>query len=321
VVLRVGACGVCGSDIPRVFVQGTYRFPLIPGHELAGTVVETSEGVDPALVGRAATVFPLVPCRACAMCAIGEYAQCVDYDYLGSRCDGGFAEYARVPVRNLLPLPEGISIEEGAMTEPAAVAVHALRQAGVDIGDTVLVLGAGPLGLLVAMWAQAWGAARVLLTDIDPHKLEFARALGFSHVFNAREEDVAAAVNDVKKGGADLVVEASGSAAAFEQCMVAARTFGRVVLLGNPEGEMRLSQNAYWAILRKQLKLFGSWNSSYSDPARNEWQLALDFMAAGKLNVKPLITHRVSLEELFPALVRMRDRTVFSSKLMVVNAP
>ncbi len=319
VLLRVGACGVCGSDIPRVFTKGTYRFPTIPGHELAGTVTEAGPDVDPGLVGRQAAVFPLIPCRKCSMCEIGEYAQCTDYDYLGSRCDGGFAEFVRVPAWNLLFLPEGVSVEDGAMTEPAAVAVHALRQAGIDVGDRLLILGAGPIGLMVGMWAKAWGAGKVLLVDIDPEKLEFARKLGFEHVCNPQEDDLAAWVQDLTGVGADLVIEASGSSVALEQSMLTAKVFGNVVLMGNPEGNMSLSQQAYWAILRKQLKLHGTWNSSYSPISRSEWQLTLDFMASGKLDVKPLITHRVGLDTLFDRLVAIRDRTEFSSKVLYVN--
>lgn len=320
VLLRVGACGVCGSDIPRVFTKGTYRFPTIPGHELAGVVTEAGAHVDPSLVGKAAAVFPLIPCRKCPMCEIGEYAQCTDYDYLGSRCDGGFAEYVRVPVWNLLFLPDGVSVEEAAMTEPAAVAVHALRQAGIDIGDRVLILGAGPIGLMVGMWARAWGAGKVMLVDIDPQKLEFAQSLGFTDICNSAEDDLAAWVKDLTDEGADLVIEASGSTVALEQCMLTAKVFGNVVLMGNPAGDMCLSQQAYWAILRKQLKLHGTWNSSYSKIARSEWQLTLDFMASGRIDVKPLITHRVGLDGLFDRLKSIRDRTEFSNKVLYLNA-
>ena len=320
VLLRVGACGVCGSDIPRVFTKGTYTFPTIPGHELAGVVAEVGGGVDPSFAGKKAAVFPLIPCRKCPMCEIGEYAQCTDYNYLGSRCDGGFAEYVRVPVWNLLFLPEGVSVVEAAMTEPAAVAVHALRQAGIDIGDRVLILGAGPIGLMVGMWAQAWGAGKVMLVDIDLQKLEFAKSLGFTDTCHCGEDELAAWVKDLTDEGADLVVEASGSPVALDQCMIAAKVFGNVVLMGNPEGNMNLSQQAYWAILRKQLKLHGTWNSTYSKIARSEWQLTLDFMASGKLDVKPLITHRVGLDGLFDRMKAIRDRAEFSNKVLCVNS-
>jgi len=320
VLLRVGACGVCGSDIPRIFSKGTYRFPTIPGHEFAGTVAAVGKGVDPRLAGSRAAVFPLLPCRECGPCSVGAFAQCENYDYLGSRSDGAFAEYVRVPVWNLLPLPPDLSLEEAAMVEPAAVAAHALRRASVELGDSVLIFGAGPIGLLTALWAKASGAAKILLVDIDVERLRFARKIGLLHLLDASKAGVSEWVRKkTEEQGADIVVEASGSAAALEQAMLCARTFGKVVLLGNPGGPMALSQDAYWAILRKELTLTGSWNSSFNDVPRNEWKLAIDYMAAGKLDVKPLITHRVPLEGLWDHLLLMRDRTTFSNKIMFVN--
>lgn len=129
VLIRIKASGICGSDIPRIFTKGTYRFPTIPGHEFAGQIVAVSEDADRQLVGRKVAVFPLLPCMKCEACQIGEYAQCKDYNYFGSRCNGGFAEYIAVPIWNLVMVPDSLSYEAAAMAEPAAVAIHALRQA------------------------------------------------------------------------------------------------------------------------------------------------------------------------------------------------
>ena len=318
--VRVAACGVCGSDIPRVFEKGTYRFPLIPGHEFAGVVDAVGEGVSPARIGQRAAVFPLIPCMRCAMCAVGAYAQCADYDYLGSRCDGAFAEYVVAPEWNLVPVPEGLSLEEAAMCEPAAVAAHALRQAKLDLGATVAIFGAGPIGLMLAQWAKAWGAARVMLLDVDPEKLNFANALGYEFTCNPREEDAVAWVRRHAPLGADVVVEGSGSAAAFEQTVQCAKPFGAVVLMGNPAGAMTLSQKAYWAILRGELRVLGTWNSSFAELRGNEWKMSLDAMAAGRIDVKPLISHRTGPDGLLDHMVMMRDRKGFFNKVMMVNA-
>jgi L-iditol 2-dehydrogenase len=319
VLVKVGACGVCGSDIPRVFSTGTYYFPTIPGHELAGEVVVAGPNTDRALIGRKVAIFPLIPCRHCPYCEIGEYAQCINYNYLGSRCDGGFAELVRAPEWNLVPVPEGLPVEHAAMVEPAAAALHALRQGGVDIGDTVAIYGAGPIGVMLGMWAESWGAGKVLLVDIDQRRVDFARALGFEHTFNSREGDPVSWINEQTDLGADLVIEGSGSAKALEQVLLSARPFADVVLMGSPAGEMTLSQDAYWAILRKQLSVRGTWNSSYSSLPRNEWELTLQCMANGKFDVAKLITHRVGLDGLVDSLVMMRDRTEFSNKVMYVG--
>lgn len=320
VLLRVAACGICGSDIPRIFTKGTYDFPTIPGHEFSGVVEEAAPGVDPGLVGSRVAVFPLLPCRDCALCAAGAYAQCENYRYLGSRCDGAFAEYVTVPAWNLLRIPDTLTFEEAAMVEPAAVALHALRRASVDMGDSVLIFGAGPIGLMLGMWARAWGARKVLLIDIDVERLRFAKSVGFTHLLDGRDADVPEWVKQKTGHGADVVVEGSGSTAAFEQCVLSARPFGAVVLMGNPQGGMGLSQQAYWAVLRNELRVLGTWNSSFAEMPRNEWKLALACMASGELDVKPLITHRTDLEGLWDHLVMMRDHSAFFSKVMLLNA-
>ena len=322
VLLRIRACGVCGSDIQRVWEKGTYSFPTIPGHEFSGSVVEAGSEAERHLIGSKAAVFPLLPCMHCEACAIGEYAQCTDYNYFGSRCDGGFAEYISIPVWNLIPVPESLSYEEAAMAEPAAVALHALRRAGVKIGDSVAIFGAGPIGLMLASWAKLMGAQRAILIDIDVRKLEFARTMGFEDVINSLTEDAVDAVMRITNGrGADCAVEGAGASIALEQCLKCTRMFGTVVAMGNPLKEMTLSQKAYWALLRKQLNLCGTWNSSYSDIPMNDWKVSIRSMAEGKLNVRPFITHRLGLEQCPDALVMMRDKTEFYNKVMIeINA-
>lgn len=314
--LKISACGICGSDIPRVFEKGTYRFPLIPGHEFSGVVDKVGPDVDECLMRRSMAVFPLIPCRHCEQCAIGAVAQCENYDYLGSRRDGGFAEYVCVPVQNLVPVPPGLNMEEAALVEPAAVALHALGRLTPTTGSSVLVMGAGPIGLMLAMWAEISGAKRVLLCDVDQAKLDFAKKQGFELLCNPRMRGSVAKWLDGAIGhGADLVFDASGSAASVEECMMAARTFGRVVLVGNPASEMALSQSAYGAILRKELQIAGAWNSS----PRTDWPLTLSFMAEQRLKFSPLITHRVRLEQLPEALRMMRDKLEFFVKVMYVQ--
>lgn len=318
VLLRVKACGVCGSDFSRIFGHGAHRLPLIPGHEFSGVVEELAEGVDEKWQGKRVAVFPLIPCRRCAMCSVGEYAQCAAYDYLGSRSDGAFAEYVVVPTWNLLPIPDQVSFEEAAMMEPAAVALHALRLGGLTGGMSVVIFGAGPIGLLLAHWAKALGCTTVCLVDIDPLRLDYAKCLGFFDLFDAREDGIVSRLLDKTGGGADLVIEGSGSSAAFEQTMQAARPFGTVVLMGNPLGEMKLSQQAYWAIMRKQLHVRGTWNSSYGESSHNDWATTLDFLAAKKLCVCHLVTHRPTLEELPTLLKSVVTREVFTCKVMAL---
>jgi L-iditol 2-dehydrogenase len=321
ILVRVGFCGVCGSDIPRVFVKGTYSFPTVCGHEFAGTVAARGPGVGELEVGEPVTVFPLLWCGRCPACEEGKYAQCHDYDYLGSRSDGAFAEYVAAPRRNVLRVPEGVSLEQAAMTEPAAVALHAVRRAGgAHPGDAVAVFGAGPIGLLVAQWARAMGAGPVVLFDIVGEKLALARRLGFSHTHDSGRDDPPAVLASLTGGqGVHLSVEAAGVPATLVAALAAARRGGRVVLLGNPSSDARLPAGLLSQLMRREVGFFGSWNSDYSTSGGgdDDWRAALRAMASGKIDVLPLVTHRVPLERSFEAMQMMRDGREFFAKVLV----
>ena len=320
VLVQIGYCGVCGSDIPRVFVKGTYHFPTICGHEFAGTVAEVGAGVDDFRHGDHVAVFPLLWCGKCEPCEKGQYVQCVDYDYLGSRSDGGFAEYVVAPRQNLVRVPDGVSLEEAAMTEPAAVALHALRRAGgCSVGDTVAVFGVGPIGLMVAQWARAMGANRIILCDIVPEKLALAGGLGFTHMVNGRLTDPVGAIESMTDGaGAHLCVEAAGVPQTTSQALQAVRRGGRMVLLGNPSADVTLPAALLSQAMRREVTIFGTWNSEYSaSGGDDDWRAALDAMASKMLDLLPLITHRVPLSNGAYALRMMRDGSEFCSKILI----
>jgi len=320
VLVRVGFCGVCGSDIPRVFVKGTYHFPTVCGHEFAGTVAAAGPGVDGYQPGDRVAVFPLLWCGRCEPCEKGQYVQCVDYDYLGSRSDGGFAEYVVAPRQNLVRVPDGVTLEEAAMTEPAAVALHALRRAGgCSVGDAVAVFGVGPIGLMVAQWARAMGASRVILCDILPNKLALAERLGFTDTVNSRETDAVRAIEDKTGGaGAHLCIEAAGVPQTTNQALKSVRRGGRMVLLGNPSADVTLPASLLSQAMRREVTLFGTWNSEYSAVGGDDdWRAALEAMASKKLDLIPLITHRVSLASGADALRMIRDGSEFSSKVLI----
>lgn len=320
VLVKVAFCGVCGSDIPRVFVKGTYHFPTVCGHEFSGTVAECGEGVTGLSVGDKVTVFPLLWCGTCSACEQGHFARCINYDYLGSRSDGAFAEYVVAPHRNVLLLPQGVSLEEGAMTEPAAVALHALKQGGgCSAGELAVVFGAGPIGLIVAQWARALGASQVALFDLLPEALALAYKLGFKHAFNSRDHDPAETVRKLSGGrGADLCVEAAGVPATMKAALSVAGNGARVVLLGNPSGDVTLPAALISQVMRREVKVCGTWNSSYSAAGNNDdWHAVLAAIAAGTIKLAPLITHRLRLEQAMDGLCLMRDRAQFISKILI----
>lgn len=309
-LIRVRACGICGSDLPRIFGDIAYFYPLIPGHEFSGEVTATGSSEDEEWVGKSVVVYPLLPCRRCPYCELGQYELCEDYGYLGSRQNGAFAEYVVAPVANLLPLPQSLSFEEGALTEPAAVALHAVRQAGKILGESAGVFGLGPVGLLVGMWLKASGVRKLIGYDTDERKFPLARSMGFDvtlypSFFPADPE------------GIDLVVEASGNPQALVDALKLVRKRGKVVLLGNQEGVVSLSPEDFSRILRKELTVLGSWNSSFAF-LDSDWKKVLDLAGSRRVSFAPLISHRVRLEEAPAFLLGMRERRIPYVKVVLI---
>lgn len=304
-LLRVGGCGICGSDIPRIFELGTsnQHYPLTIGHELGGTIVAVGEAADKPLLGKRGAVFPLIPCRKCAPCLSASYAMCEDYDYLGSRSDGGFAQFCIVPsawhfVESKNP---ATSMDALGMVEPCTVAQHAVRKSNLRPGYSVLILGAGPIGIMAARWARLFGAEPVALVDVVEEKAAFARARG-EIVFNSRTQDVAEEFKKLTGGSlADVVIEGTGIAVGHAADL--AKPFGTVVLLGNPHRDTVIALKQHSNILRKELLLTGVWNSHFAATPVNEWTYTVSMLDAGKMQVEDLITHRASLDEL-PGLCR-----------------
>ncbi len=304
-LLRVSACGICGSDIPRVYEQGTSngKYPLTIGHEFSGTIVAAGEKADPALLGARCTVFPLIPCRRCNACLMGNYAMCSHYDYLGSRRDGGFAEYVKIPSRWHLVISRNpdISLDTLCMTEPACVAQHAIRKSGLTAGQSVVIYGAGPIGILAARWASVFGAGHVLLADVEDGKVAFAKELGLEAV-NALKTDPAGRIAAMNGGRpADAAIEGTGAGSALEGCIRCVKASGSIVMLGNPHGDTVIDLQAHGMILRKELRISGTWNSNFSPYPINEWEYTVRMMDEKKLRTDDLITHRSKLDDL-PAL-------------------
>lgn len=318
--VRIGFCGVCGSDIPRCFEKGTYHFPTIPGHEFAGTIDQLGEGVTGWQIGDRVAVFPLLWCGQCSACEIGKYAQCLDYDYLGSRSDGGFAEYVIAPARNLLLVPGNVSLEAASMTEPAAVALHAIRRANRPVfGATIAIFGAGPIGLLVAQWARAMGASRVLLFDLIPAKLELARRIGFTDVYDSKQHDAQKIIAEhTANEGVHIAIEAAGVPATLNTAIAATRRGGATVILGNPSADVTIPTKLISQAMRREIDLAGTWNSDYSPTGNNDdWHTVMNAFATAQVDPMPLVTHNVPLAKAIPALEMMRDRKTFFAKVLI----
>ena len=319
VLLKVRACGICSSDIDRVYKTGTYHFPTIPGHEFAGEIVEVGEGVDAAYLGKRAAVFPLLPCFECESCKNELYVHCSHYGYFGSRQDGAFAEYLAVPLWNIIPFDDTLPFSEAALCEPTAVAMHACDKATITPDTHVAVIGSGTIGIIIALRAQQLGAKSVTLVGTRDKKLDFVHEMGITSTVNSSKEDVPEVITARTDGrGADVVFECVGTSDSVESSVLTAAKSGQVVVVGNPAGDMTMPRNSYWKILRNELTLTGMWNSSYNSQV-NDWKTALDFMAHGSADFSKLVTHAFDLSEHEAAFDAVRDRDTFTIKVMLTN--
>ena len=317
VLLRVKAAGNCGSDLQRIMVEGTHVFPCVPGHEFSGEIAEIGNKVNSFKIGDKVTAYPLISCMRCEWCRQGEYNLCEDYDYLGSRCDGAFAEYIKVPGSNLIKLPRQVGFEEAAMTDPACVALHGIKRAGgIRIGESVAILGTGPIGMLACQWAKAMGAGKVIAVDIIEDKLKTARNLGADTCINANREDMVERVTEETKGkGVNLVMEIAGSLATQKASLLIAAKRGRVVHIARSYSDVLLPDEVYSKIFRKELEIYGAVNSNFS-PLDNEWKTTLKFMASGAIKTKPLISHRIKLKDIAETFKKMYQRKMIYNKII-----
>lgn len=322
VLLEVKAAGICGSDIPRIYTNGTYHFPTIPGHEFSGIVVQVGKDVDIKWLNKRVGLFPLIPCKECGPCQKKQYEMCKVYSYLGSREDGGYAEYVTVPVENLVELPNTVSYEAAAMMEPMAVAVHAMRRMDVQPGESVAICGLGTIGLLLLMFLQEAGITNILVVGNKDFQKETVLELGISEdsYCDSRAQDVEKWILDKTCGaGIDVFFECVGKNETVIQAINSTIPGGKVMLLGNPHSDMNFQQNVYWKILRNQLTLRGTWNSSYIDEEKDDWHYVLNKVAEGKVQPECLITHKLRFEELEKGLKIMRDKTEDYVKVMIVR--
>ena len=279
VLVQVKAVGICGSDIPRIYQNGTYRHPLIPGHEFSGVAVKSGSAADTALEGQRVGVFPLIPCKECPPCRKKQYEMCRNYSYLGSRRDGGFAEYVAVPEENLVRLPDHVSFEAAAMLEPMAVAVHAMRRVKAGGSDRIAICGVGTIGLLLYLFLKEAGMEQVYVFGNKDFQKQTLLKLGLREEFycDIRENDTDQWLMERTEGvGADVFFECVGRNETLVQALNQTAFGGRIMLVGNPFGDVNLEKSVYWKILRNQLTVMGTWNSSFTHEMSDDWNYVME---------------------------------------------
>ena len=317
VLLKIRACGICSSDYDRVYKTGTYHFPTIPGHEFCGEIVAVGNGVKKELIGQRAVVFPLLPCRKCLSCKEEHFAQCANYNYFGSRCDGAFAEYIAVPLWNCQFFSNSLDFDVAALCEPASVAFHAVRLGNISKGQTVCIVGTGTIAILCGIWAQKKGA-RVIFIGRNTRKKEFLEQIGF-HECLLDVDGLDDALKQITNGqGVDVALECVGSERALEKSILSLKQRGTLILIGNPDGNKSINKNIYWKLLRSEITVKGSWNSDYSSQ-QNDWNSVLRELESNPRQFSYLITHKFKLEQCNEAFEIMTNKTIFSIKGMFIN--
>lgn len=308
-IVKVKAAGICSSDIARVFTKGTYHFPTIPGHEFSGVVDSVGADRDSYLIGEHVGVFPLIPCKECTQCKERHYEMCAHYDYIGSRRDGGFAEYVAVPIWNLILLPKNIPFTSAAMLEPLSVALHAIKMADIRKGQSVGIIGTGMIGISAAQWAYKFGASEVTLIGRNEEKRKLIEGIGLTYSVYVSKENLSEY---------DVVLEAVGTVSAINMAISATVPSGRLVLMGNPSCDIILSQDVYWRILRKQIFLKGTWNSSYDGKNVSDWTEAVKALHNKEIDIASLISHLFSQEELAKGLNLVLEHQEPYCKIMTI---
>ncbi|MCB9458458.1 MAG: galactitol-1-phosphate 5-dehydrogenase [Anaerolineaceae bacterium] len=317
VLLKVGAVSICGSDVLRVWHGHARVLPIVLGHECAGTVVKVGDSVDEDLMDRRFALIPLIPNMESPISKMGFYSSSPGYSFIGSRINGGFAEYVAVPATNIIELPDDVPVDIGALIEPSTVAYHALNRGGGVKGKSVAVFGVGSIGLLTIQMAKALGADQVIAVDIADHQLEAARQFGAHETVNARDSVASESIMAMTTYGVDLSVEVAGVPATLMQAIFSTRAGGDVVLVGNQPVEKEIKLDFFEQFMRRQLNMHGSW-MSYSAPFPGiEWQGTLDMMQDGRLKLEDMITHRIALNELPNMFQQIHQGGIAYRKIMV----
>ena len=317
VKIKVHQTGICGSDLHEydagpIFIPTEElhpltgkKAPLILGHEFCGEIVEVGKDVQNFKVGERVTPDAAQHCGECYMCKVNRYSLCEKLAFTGLMADGAFAEYVNVPAYTCFKLLPELTSEAGALVEPIAVGIHAIRQGKVLEGDTVAVVGAGTIGLVTIQAARAAGASKVFGIEVAKDRKEKAKGLG-AIVVDPKETDVAAAIQDQTNGqGVDVAIECIGKAATVDTCIQCTKRGGKTVIVGIFEKPGEINYND---LVFQEKELIGS--LAYY----GEFDTAIALLADGRIQAEPLITGKIKLDDIidngFEELLRNRESNI-----------
>lgn len=323
VLVKIQRVGVCGSDV-HYFTEGrigryVVEQPMILGHESAGVIAAIGSAVSSLAVGDRVSLEPGYTCRQCYHCKRGRYNLCPDVTFMATPpVDGAFAEYVAWPADFVFKIPDSMSMDSAALLEPLAVGVWAVQRAGIGMGASVAVFGAGPIGCTTLQAAKAAGATTIIAVDLEEFRLDLARTLGATHTINGRDPDVLEQIRAItspltglagSSAGVDAAFETAGSVPTCRMTVAATRTGGVAVLVGLPS-EALVSLDIVAAASR-EVDIRGQFRYANCYPA------ALELVAHGRVNLDAMVTHRFSLDQAQQALEFAHVEKRASMKVMV----
>lgn len=295
--VKVEWAGICGSDL-HAYAHGLsmephpisgQKPPLTLGHEFSGTIVEVADDVTSHRVGERVAIEPLIYCGECYACKRGYYNQCSKVGFIGINRDGGFAEYVVVDENMVHVLPDNVSFEEGALVEPTAVSFYAVRESKLKPGDPVAIFGAGPIGLLTLLSAKAAGATQIIVVDLSEERLQKAKELGATTVLNGKRDDIAETILRLTNGGVSVAYECAGAQPTMTSAVASVRQGGQV---------MAIAVFAEPAAIHMGLVMFKAADITSTLAYRHVFPEVIDMIATGRLDVKPVITKKIQLEDI-----------------------
>lgn len=303
----VEACGICGSDLheyedPEFIPEGEHPItgasrPIVIGHEFSGTVSEIGADVTRLNVGDPVAVHPNIPCYDCVYCADGEYNHCDDIVAVGLQTGaGGFAESAVVPVQQAHILPDEVPVWEGALVEPLAVGLHAIRRSGMQAGDTVAVFGCGPIGLAALRAAKAAGAKRIFVSEPNDSRREVASRLGADVTFDPGEQDVVGTITEALDGGVNAAFEFAGIDSTFNAAVQSTRRGGTITVGSLSDGEVSTDLDD---IVLNERTVEGTFCYGFPPSSfRTEFDAIINSLADGEIDTEAFVTGRIPLTDI-----------------------
>jgi len=307
VLIAIKAAGVCGTDLH--IYEGNFigSYPVIPGHEFAGEVIDVGREVKSFKPGDRVTVDPDIFCRKCSFCRENRENFCLDFKAYGVHFNGGFAEMASIKEENVYRI-DGLSYVEGALVEPVGCGIHGIKQVGIDIGDHVLIFGSGPIGLILMQLCKNSGAATITVVDRYEEKLGIAKRLGATNILLAGDSEK---LKDIRPEGFNVVIDATGSPSVVQSMFGYVRDRGRLLFFGVCPQNAKIEISPY-EVYKRELKIYGTFSLLHTTIP------AIDMIREKKVNTEALVSHRLPLGDFMKALEMMKDK---SGSMKIVIEP